>query len=69
VRADGTPFEEWVVVVEMDAEWLDLLATPGLGVLEVRLIYPDEGIDRVMLIMGAGPGRPKGNQITLRVWG
>ncbi|GEM_PF-620847 len=69
VRADGTPFEEWVIAVEMDAEWLDLLATPGLGVLKVRLIYPDEGIDRVMLAMGAAPGRPKGNQITLRVWG
>lgn len=69
VRADATPFEELVVTTEMDSEWLDLLADPGVGQAEVRLVYPDDGIDRVMLVLGARPGRPKGNQITLRLWG
>lgn len=69
VRADGTPFEEWIVVVELDEEWLDLLADPGIGVAQVRLVYPDEGIDRVMIVMGAAAGRPRGDRLTLRLWG
>ena len=69
VRADDTPFEEWVVTVEMDEDWLDLIADPGLGVAEVRLIWPPDGIDRTLLVMGTRPGRPAGNQITLRLWG
>lgn len=69
VRPDGTPFAEWIVTTELDEGWLDLLADPGLGEIDVRLDYPPEGIDRIMLVMGAGPARPKGNQITLRLWG
>lgn len=69
VRPDGTPFEEWVVTVEMDEAWLDLLADPGIGECEVRLIWPEEAIDRVMLVMGARPGRPEPGQLTLRLWG
>lgn len=69
VRADGTPFQEWVVTTEMDAEWLDLLADPGVGQAEARLVYPDDGIDRVCLIMGARPGRSQGGLLTLRLWG
>lgn len=69
VRADGTPFEERVVTVEMDEEWLDLLADPGLGVLEVRLVYPDDDFDRTLLAIGAKPGRPRGDRLTLRLWG
>lgn len=69
VRADGTPFQEWVVVVELDEEWLDLLADPGLGEADVGLDYPPEAIDRTMLIMGARPSRPRGNLLTLRLWG
>lgn len=69
VRADGTPFEERIVTVEMDEEWLDLLADPGLGTLEVLLLYPEDGFDRVMLAIGAKPGRPRGDRLTLRLWG
>jgi len=69
VRADGTPFREWVATTEMDNEWLDLLADPGIGQAEVRLDYPEDGIDRVMLMLGARPGRPRSSQITLRLWG
>lgn len=69
VRPDETPWEEYLVTLEMDEEWLDLVANPGLGKAQVQLIYPPDGIDRLMIVMGAAPGRPAGHQITLRVWG
>ncbi|WPZ33230.1 hypothetical protein T8K17_01765 [Thalassobaculum sp. OXR-137] len=69
VREDGTPFAEWVVTVEQDEEWLDLLADPGIGKAEVRLRYSADDIDRVMIVMAAQPGRPTGGQLTLRLWG
>lgn len=69
VRSDGTPFQEWIATTELDEEWLDILASPGIGAADIAVVYAPEGIDRVMTIMGAKVGRPASNQITLRVWG
>ena len=43
--------------------------TAVIGKAEVRLRYSADDIDRVMIVMGAQPGRPSGGQITLRLWG
>ncbi len=64
LRPDGTPWQRWRLVVEETATALDL----DLGHVG-RLASAEQGIDRLVTILGVRPGDPEPGLITYRVWG